>query len=68
MAGIFLGHAVSLALDHKLMGVLVLPAHNALQDSVEPGERNVTPHLHTSPDVRLRAPEGNFNLVNFYRL
>src|SRR5208337_4678983 len=65
MEVIFARYPVSLALDHEFVEVRVLPAHDALQDSMELGKRSVTLHLHTPPDVGLRAPEGHFDFVNF---
>jgi hypothetical protein len=62
---IFVGYAVSLALDDELVEVRIFPAHDALQDSVELGERSVTLHLHTPPDGGLRAAEFYLDLEDF---
>src|SRR2546422_7859161 len=47
----------SLVLDDELVQVGILPAHNALQDSVELGERDDASHLDAPPDWRLRVAE-----------
>ena len=60
---IFIGYPVSLVLDDELVQVGILPAHNALQDSVELGERDVASHLDAPPDGRVRAAECHFDLV-----
>ncbi len=58
------GHAEVLIADGKLMQVGVFPAHDALQDSVEFGERDVASHLDSPPDGWVRAAEGHLDLVD----
>jgi len=59
-----IGYPVSLVLDDELVQMGILPAHNALQDSVELGESDVASHLDAPPDWRLRVAERHLDLVD----
>src|SRR5712692_2804607 len=58
------GYAVILAADDELAQMGICPPHDALQDSVESGERDIASHLDAPPDRRPRAAERHLDLVD----
>src|SRR5712691_4168251 len=58
------GYAVILAADDELAQMGICPSHDALQDSVEFGERDIASHLDAPPDGRPRAAERHLDLVD----
>src|ERR1039457_1743771 len=57
------GHAVKTAADHELVEMVILPAHDDLQDGVQLGQGSVFPHLDAPPDRRVNVPQCYVQLI-----
>src|ERR1700694_3690936 len=60
---VLVGHAIDSATDHKLVEVIIFPAHDDLQDPVQLSQGRILPDREAPPDRRMNVPQRHLELI-----
>src|SRR5438034_1337759 len=60
---VLVGDAIDATADHKLVEVIIFPAHDDLQDPVQLSQGRILPDREAPPDRRLNVPQRHLELI-----